>query len=152
MGYIIKTADMADPAQRREISRLAAKVYGADEGELEEEFAERVPEFAEGRARCFFCEADGVNVAFAEVTVRTDYVNGTDGSPVGFLEGIYVEEAHRSRGAARMLVGAAERFSRQAGCSQLASDCLLENTASERFHRRCGFRETERVIYFVKDI
>jgi aminoglycoside 6'-N-acetyltransferase I len=41
------------------------------------------------------CEADGTVVAFAEATLRQDYVNGCNSSPVGFLEGLYVGPRYR---------------------------------------------------------
>lgn len=89
-------------------------------------------------------------VGFAEVSLRTDYVNGCRSSPVAFLEGIYVRPAHRRRGVGRALLAAAERWSRERGCSELASDALLANRASHRFHGAAGFEETERVVYFRK--
>ena len=33
-------------------------------------------------------DADGQAIGFAEATLRHDYVNGTESSPVGFLEGL----------------------------------------------------------------
>lgn len=89
-------------------------------------------------------------VGFAEATIRADYVNGTDSSPVGFLEGWYVVEAWRGRGVGRALIEAVERWTRDHGCSELASDALLDNLASHRAHGACGFEETERVVYFRK--
>ena len=47
-------------------------------------------------------------VAFAEATLRRDYVNGCTTSPVGFLEGLYVDPAWRHRGIARKLCRAVE--------------------------------------------
>jgi len=95
--------------------------------------------------------ADSV-VGFAEATLRRDYVNGTDASPVGFLEGWYVAPAQRGGGIGRALVDAVERWTREHGCAQLASDALIGNTASQRAHLACGFRETERVVCFVKSV
>ena len=54
------------------------------------------------------CETDETVVAFAEATVRRDYVNGCNSSPVGFLEGLYVEPRYRKRGLARLLCSAVE--------------------------------------------
>src|SRR5262245_36144489 len=42
-------------------------------------------------------------VGFAEATLRTDYVNGCETSPVAFFEGIFVQEDWRKRGIARLL-------------------------------------------------
>lgn len=87
-----------------------------------------------------------------EVALRSDYVNGTESSPVGFLEGLYVAPGFRKQGIARLLVRAAEQWVREQGCTEMASDALLENTDSHAMHAALGFEETERVVYFRKPI
>jgi aminoglycoside 6'-N-acetyltransferase I len=94
----------------------------------------------------------GEVVAFAEARLRTDPVNGCATSPVAFLEGIYVAEAFRRRGIARALVRAVEAWAVLAGCSEFASDALIDNGRSHAMHRALGFVETERVVYFRKDL
>jgi aminoglycoside 6'-N-acetyltransferase I len=93
-----------------------------------------------------------VPIGFIEGSIRADYVNGTETSPVGFVEGVYVYEPWRRKGAARMLYAAVGDWARARGCSELASDALLENEESQRAHRALGFKETERVVYFVKKL
>ena len=93
-------------------------------------------------------DEDGAAIAFAEVALRRDYVNGCDGSPVAFLEGIYVTPAHRKRGIARALVRAAMDWGRTRGAPEFASDALIDNHASHAFHKAVGFEEKERVVYF----
>jgi aminoglycoside 6'-N-acetyltransferase I len=89
---------------------------------------------------------------FVEATLWTDYVNGCATSPVAFLEGIYVEPEVRRQGIARALVGAVEEWGRKMDCREFASDALLENSDSHAMHRALGFEETERVVYFRKDL
>jgi aminoglycoside 6'-N-acetyltransferase I len=96
--------------------------------------------------------AEGRGVGFAEVSVRTDYVNGSKTSPVAFLEGIYVRAEFRRRGVARLLCEAAQRWGRARGCTELASDAGIDNTVSHGMHTGLGFEETERVVYFRKDL
>jgi aminoglycoside 6'-N-acetyltransferase I len=91
-------------------------------------------------------------IGFVEATVRNDYVNGCSTSPVAFLEGIYVEPRVRRRGVARALVNAVEEWGREMGCREFASDALLENASSHSMHAGLGFQETERVVYFRKDL
>jgi aminoglycoside 6'-N-acetyltransferase I len=79
-------------------------------------------------------------------------VNGCDTTPVAFLEGIYVAETHRKRGAARLLCAALERWARECGCSEFASDAYDWDTNSHAFHRAVGFKEMERVVYFKKPL
>jgi aminoglycoside 6'-N-acetyltransferase I len=93
-------------------------------------------------------QADGEPIGFAEVSLRRDYVNGCDSSPVAFLEGIYVDPAHRSRGVARALVAEAMEWAREWEIGGFASDALLENPASHAFHKAIGFDEMERVVCF----
>lgn len=92
----------------------------------------------------------GTALGFIEASVRSDYVNGTKSSPVGFLEGIYVKPESRREGVANALVQAAMLWARSNGCSEFASDTSLENQISQKMHRRLGFIETERVVYFKK--
>ena len=91
-------------------------------------------------------------VGFAEASLRGDYVNGCVTSPVVFLEGIYVESWARRRAAARLLVDAVGAWGRKLGCREFASDALLENEESHAMHRALGFEETERVVYFRRDL
>lgn len=103
-------------------------------------------------AQFIACTASGTPQGLVEVAVRTDYVNGTDSSPVGFVEGLYVDPAFRQQGIARLLVKTAEQWAREQGCTEMASDALLDNTASHAMHRALGFEETERVVYFRKPL
>lgn len=89
---------------------------------------------------------------FAEASVRHDPVNGTSTRPVVFLEGIYVIPGERRRGIARRLFDAVVEWARGSGCSELASDALLDNEASHAMHRALGFEETERVVCFRKSL
>ena len=93
-----------------------------------------------------------VPIGFIEGSIRVDYVNGTETSPVGFVEGVYVLPTWRRRGVARRLYEAIGDWAKARGCRELASDALLENEASQRAHSALGFRETERVVYFVKTL
>ena len=89
-------------------------------------------------------------MGFAQCQLRRDYVEGCDTTPVGYLEGVFVEEPHRRRGAARALVDACQDWARQQGCREFASDCELDNTGSLRFHLGVGFEEANRIICFTK--
>lgn len=87
-----------------------------------------------------------------EATKRHDYVNGTDTSPVAFVEGVYVRPHWRRRGIARAMVEAAVEWAKREGITELASDAPLSNTVSRAVHRRLGFDETERVIFFRRGL
>lgn len=94
----------------------------------------------------------GAAVGLVETSVRHDYVNGTESSPVGYLEGIYVVPDCRRRGYARVLVECAMQWAALQGCTEFASDALIDNADSHAMHRALGFAETDSVVYFVKPI
>lgn len=103
-------------------------------------------------AAVFLARCDGIAVGFAQCQLRRDYVEGTDTSPVGYLEGIYVFPKYRGRGYARRLLSACEGWARQQGCTEFASDCELGNAASLKFHINAGFAEANRIICFTKKL
>lgn len=94
--------------------------------------------------------AGGIVVGFAEASIRHDYVNGCDTSPVGFLEGIFVVPEWRRQGVAAALVGGVTDWVRSQGCTELASDAPVDNAESHQMHNALGFEETQRVVYFRK--
>ena len=103
-------------------------------------------------AACFLAFEGGQPVGFAQCQLRHDYVEGTESSPVGYLEGIFVEESCRRRGIAGMLLKACETWAKEKGCREFASDCELDNSDSLRFHLGVGFAEQNRIICFAKKL
>lgn len=91
-------------------------------------------------------------VGFANVSLRVDYVEGCETSPVGYLEGLYVEHQYRHNGYATELMKVCEQWAWEQGCQEFASDCLLTNEESLAFHLSCGFQEANRLICFHKKL
>ena len=91
-------------------------------------------------------------IGFAQCQLRHDYVEGTSTSPVGYLEGLYVKEAFRKQGMARELIRACEKWAKEKGCREFASDCELANVESINMHLKLGFLETNRVVCFTKEL
>lgn len=104
------------------------------------------------RAACFIKYVGDRPVGFAQCQLRTDYVEGTETSPVGYLEGIFVEKAYQHQGIATQLLQECQKWVKEMGCSEFASDCELDNTDSLKFHLALGFEEAGRIICFRKDI
>ena len=103
-------------------------------------------------AAFFLYFAQDLPVGFAQCQLRHDYVEGTENSPVGYLEGVFVFESHRKQGVAAELLRQCERWAVEKGCAEFASDCELENAESYAFHLKYGFREANRVICFCKKL
>lgn len=116
---------------------------------LNAEFSESINS---NQAVFFIKYEDNIPVGFAQCSLRTDYVEGTETSPVGYLEGIFVKSAYRNRGYAKELVCACENWSKTMGCTEFASDCEMNNAESLKFHLSIGFKEANRIICFKKNL
>jgi len=92
------------------------------------------------------------SIGFVIVSIRSDYVEGAEKSPTGYLEGIFVEQEYRKSGIARTLVKLGETWLKEHDCTQIGSDTWLSNTASRSFHKQLGFWEEEELVHFLKDI
>jgi aminoglycoside 6'-N-acetyltransferase I len=71
---------------------------------------------------------------------------------VGYLEGWYVEPEYRERGIGRSLVDAAERWAKEKGCVEMASDAEIGNANSLQAHLKLGYDETSRLVHLRKDL
>ena len=90
--------------------------------------------------------ADGRLCGFVEVSLR-DYAEGCATSPVGFIEGWYVDADLRRAGVGRALVRAAEAWARSRGCAEMGSDTEAENVTSQRAHAALGY-SSQRMVAF----
>ncbi|MER1957146.1 MAG: aminoglycoside 6'-N-acetyltransferase [Solibacillus sp.] len=118
-----------------------------------EDFVEEMKGFIAHNSSVIFLAVEDLEaVGFAQCQLRTDYVEGTDSSPVGYLEGLYVLENHRHKGFAKALVDACERWAVSKGCTEFASDCELDNMDSYAMHLKLGFTEANRIICFTKQL
>lgn len=132
------------------IAALAVKLWPElSKEELTGEFAAFLKS---DESAVFLAKEDGKDIGFAHCQLRQEYVEGTKSSPVGYLEGIFVEEAAQRRGIGRTLVSVCEQWAVQKGCREFASDCELDNTESLRFHLEVGFAEANRLICFAKKL
>ena len=117
--------------------------------ELETEFVETLND---SQSAFFIKYINDLPVGFAQCGLRTDYVEGTETSPVGYLEGIFVKEEYRKNGYAKELLFACEKWAKEIGCSEFASDCEIDNMDSLKFHMAMGFDEANRIICFKKKL
>lgn len=144
---MIKQAEQADALT---LAKLAIQMWEDNTvSGLESEFAELI---SSEDAACFIQYAEDKPIGFAQCQLRRDYVEGTETSPVGYLEGIFVQEEFRHKGCAKELLQECEKWAKGKHCSEFASDCELDNVNSLKFHLAMGFEEANRVICFRKDI
>ena len=144
---MVKAATTADA---RILAEMAVQMWDSHTAEeLETEFTETLKD----RQAAFFIKYQhDLPVGFAQCGLRTDYVEGTETSPVGYPEGIFVKEGYRKNGYARELLCACEAWAKNRGCTEFASDCELDNTQSLQFHLNVGFEEANRILCFCKKL
>lgn len=144
---MIRNALLSDAAT---VAALAQQLWPHHEAaQLQEEFE---PLLEDANAAVFLAFSDDMPVGFAQCQLRHDYVEGTASSPVGYLEGIFVAPAYQKQGIARALLASCEKWAKEQGCVEFASDCELSNTNSLRFHLSMGFEEANRIICFTKTL
>ena len=124
------------------------------ETDAEELRGEAEAYFADGGllAAVFLGETrSGGVLGMLELSLRS-YAEGCRAAPVPYIEAWYVVPKARRQGVGQALVTAAERWARERGYRELASDTLLGNRVGERAHVALGFAEVERAIHFRKDL
>lgn len=132
------------------LAKLAVQMWSNHTlSELESDFAEII---SNENAVCFMKYVEGKPIGFAQCQLRYDYVEGTQTSPVGYLEGIFIQEEYRHKGFAKELLQKCEKWANDKACSEFASDCELNNIDSLKFHLAVGFEEVNRIICFRKEI
>jgi aminoglycoside 6'-N-acetyltransferase I len=94
---------------------------------------------------------DGSLGGFLEAGLRK-YAEGCSTSPVGYIEGWYVDEDLRRQGVGAKLVRIAEEWAREQGCSEMGSDTWLDNDMSISAHLTLGYEECERLVHFCKKL
>lgn len=142
------TIRQAVPADAAAVGALAACLWpNHTADEMAAEFSQIL---TREDAAVILATDENTAIGFAQCGLRHDYVEGTSGGPVGYLEGIFVSPAYRRSGVAAQLTAACENWAKGMGCREFASDCELENAESIAFHRGLGFAEVNRIVCFVK--
>lgn len=143
---VIKRASKSEAA---DLAELAVKMWDSTISELTDSFTDLL---GSDNAACFIAYQDNLPVGFAQCQLRYDYVEGTETSPVGYLEGIFVREEFRRSGFASRLLIECQNWAKAKGCAEFASDCEINNDDSLKFHLKMGFAEANRIICFSKKL
>jgi aminoglycoside 6'-N-acetyltransferase I len=144
------TVRVMGPADRAAWAHMRSELWPS---ETSEELAVGLDEvLRDDDAWGFIAETvEGQPAGFAELAIRK-YANGCASRPVPFLEGIWVRPDLRRQGIGARLVAHAAAFAAARGFTEMGSDAEIENHASHAAHRDWGFSETERVVYFRRDL
>jgi aminoglycoside 6'-N-acetyltransferase I len=146
----------AQPKDRDQLAEMRVLLW--PERPPQEHINELEAYFATGRSgtlpmAIFAAEdADGALVGFLEAGLRS-HADGCDPArPVGFVEGWFVREEFRGRGAGAELMQAAEEWARTQRCREIASDALIENSDSHKAHEALGFHVVDRCVHYRKEL
>jgi len=137
-----------DDSNINDLAKLASKLYSTSSNELVVEFSSVINK----DDNAFYIIKEEKLIGFAHVSLRKDYVEGTNSSPVGYLEGVYIEPEFRRLGHAKSLIKVCENWAKDKGCTEFASDCELENNLSLQFHLKNGFKVANKIICFTKKL
>ena len=121
----------------------------------ESEHRDEIDRFLAGQLRqplaTLLAKSSGASVGFVELSIRS-YAEDCMTDHVAYLEGWYVVPEARRQGVGTALVRAAEEWARSQGCTEFASDALIDNHVSAAAHRALGFQETVQIRCFRKVI
>ena len=131
-------------------ARLRSRMWEIDP-DLNREEVEKILADQEDWAVFIACDEERGCIGFLEVWLR-EYAEGASSSPVGYLEGWYVEPEYRCQGIGRLLVAEGENWARSAGCTEMASDSEIDNVGGIRAHLQLGYSEVERIVCFLKPL
>ena len=133
------------------LTELLCELY--EDHPYEPLLAENKALLADEKQAFFLAYDNETPIGVCHVALRSEYVNGKEfDETAGYLEAVYVRKRYRLLGVASTFVTMCEDWARHNGCREFLSDCLLDNTDSYHFHLKLGFIETERCIFFRKEL
>lgn len=138
-----------DPADAQEWLRLRCALWPEDSTA---EHTEEITRFFAVQSQMVVfvaVEPGGGLRGLLEAGLR-EYAEECNTSPVGYIEGWYVDPEVRGQGIGRALVTVAEAWARGKGCSEMASDAQYDNALSREAHRRLGYEEVATIVCFRK--
>ena len=142
----------AEPRDARAWTRMRSALWPHEEPDAH---AREVEQYFAGELsmplEVLIAQGRGEPLGFAELSIRP-YAEGCETDRVAYLEGWYVVPAARRTGVGKALVEAAERWALDQGCTEFASDALIDNEVSAAAHRALGFDEVECIRCFRKTL
>lgn len=130
-----------------DMSLILFKDYPPEETEFELKRMTDNPKY-----KTFMAKSGNTSIGFVTVSIRTDYVEGSKTSPVGYVEAIYVDSNYRKQGLAKLLFKKGEHWTKLQGCSEIGSDTWDWNKAAQDFHQKLGFQKEDVLVHYIKKI
>jgi GNAT superfamily N-acetyltransferase len=136
----------AGPADVQALSVLAEQLgYAAASGEI----AGRLARMDRAREQVIVvADVDGRVVGWAGVRATEHIHSGAYAEVSGFV----VDEAHRGRGAGRLLMSAVEGWAREKRLPAVRLSANVTRTGAHRFYESLGFEQTKQQFAFRKKL
>ena len=90
------------------LTRLYIEMF--PENDFSEEYENFRSILSSDSETCFLTKLETEYVAFIHLTLRNDYVEGSEIRPTAYIEAVYVRESHRRKGIANALIKKAEKW------------------------------------------
>jgi aminoglycoside 6'-N-acetyltransferase I len=123
--------------------------------DTEDDHMFEIEEFYGGKsidiAQVYVVEVNNEVIGFIELNIR-NFVEGSRNAKVPYIEAWFIKSEHEGKGYGRKLIEKAEEWAISLGYSELASDTEIENLKSISIHKKLGFKETVRVVCFLKKL
>ena len=97
----------------------------------------------------YVAEVGAEIVGFIELNIR-NFAEGSRNPKLPYVEAWYIKPAYQGKGYGKQLIQQAEQWAVAQGYSELASDTEIDNQQSIAIHKHLGFKETERIVCFLK--
>ena len=72
--------------------------------------------------------------------------------PVGTLSELNLKPTYRNKGIDKRLLNKCENWAKDKGCKTFAVTCLAEDTQKIDFYNYAGFKKTNNIVYFSKEL
>ncbi len=148
---------MQEPIHLRTITRsdftewqqMRKALYHNMEDEFDDQEMDRIVDNPQWQ--CMFVKFSDTNIGFVELSLR-NIVDGCLGSPVPYIEGIYLKPDYQGLGYGHKVIELLKKRSIERGYHELAADTELDNPNAQKFFTSMGFKETYRTIGFRIDL
>lgn len=133
-----------------DITNLSLKLW--PENEYKKQYAEWEEILNHTEHFCAVIISENTIFGFIHLSIRKEYVEGSNFNTTAYVEAIYIEPEFRKKGFATLLLQKGISWAKSKDLHELASDTELGNIISQKFHTYNGFKEVTKLVCYIKSI